>query len=168
MAIRSSATIALKTLITEASSWISSAGTASVCVSQSFLTPAIRKGVQQSPDLIKTEYLSLFSHYIATAAASEHGALYCDHIDLAFLRNDDRDSDFFHNITHIQVHRRARAFLRLHRLLRDPANTHQIGVPSFVHILLPLTVYYLTSEEYTKKAHLNLMEEVTQLIGAIC
>lgn len=168
MAIRSSATIALKTLVTEASSWIASAGPDWACVFQSFLTPAIRKGVQQSPDLIKTEYLSLFSHYIATAAASEHGAMYCDHIDLAFLRNEDRDSDFFHNITHIQVHRRARAFLRLHRLLRDPTNTHQIGVPSFVHILLPLTVYYLTSEEYTKKAHLNLMEEVTQLIGAIC
>jgi hypothetical protein len=169
MAVRTSASIATKTLISEASSWVSEHSKDWACIFHSFIIPALRKGIQQSSDIVKEEFLSIFSHYVGVAAANQNdGALFCDHIDLAFLRNDEKDQDFFHNITHIQVHRRARAFLRLHRILREPTNAHSIGISSFVHILLPISMYYITNEEFTKKAHQNVIEEVTQLIGAIC
>lgn len=168
MAIRSSATIAVKALITDASNWVDLHDDW-VCIFTSFLTPAIRKGVQQSSDLIKTDFLGLLAHFVGVASRNEaNGHKFCEHIDLAFLLNDDKDQDFFHNISHIQVHRRARAFLKLHRLLRDETQNRDFSVPTYVHLLIPLAMYYINSEEFNKKLHANLLEEITQLIGAIC
>lgn len=69
------------------------------------------------------------------------------HLDLGALQRDDEpESDFFHNVTHIQVHRRTRALNRLRQALEAAERADGKGLttpeafasPTLVHILLPL------------------------------
>ena len=108
----------------------------------------------------------------------------------------DPDQDFFENINHMQLHRRVKAFGKLRTFLVTCAATaaasttaatsegsessHNnnknsngsvltcpFSLPTLVHVLLPLALHPLTSEEFKKKDHLTLLQESAAFIGAI-
>ena len=69
------------------------------------------------------------------------------HTDLQWLvRNDQRDLDFFLNITHVQVHRRARALQRLRRMMNGDCDVEFSNL-SVSSVLLPLAVHPIYESE---------------------
>ena len=92
------------------------------------------------------------------------------HGDLVqFVRDDQPDLDFFLNITHVQVHRRARALQRLRKALISPNN--EAGSPNYIrpqslsNILLPLAIHPVY--ECKSKAEEGLVIEAVATVGAI-
>jgi hypothetical protein len=90
------------------------------------------------------------------------------------LQHIDPDQDFFENINHMQLHRRVRAFARVRALLTaahagpaGDASTCPFSQSSLTHVLLPLALHPLASEEFKKKDHLSLLQECAAFIGAI-
>jgi len=90
------------------------------------------------------------------------------------LQHIDPDQDFFENINHMQLHRRVRAFARVRALLTaahagpaGDASTCPFSQSSLTHVLLPLALHPLASEEFKKKDPLSLLQECAAFIGAI-
>lgn len=172
MAVRSSALQVLKRLVALVVEWCNTSmheeSIGWECVLKTFIVPALRKGIQSSIDIIRGEFLSLLSHLVSSCRESATVSALMDHMDLALLQHEDAEQDFFRSACHIQMHRRARAFLKLQRYLKS--DDFALTTPSLVHILLPLVFSYFTSaEEFSsKKLHQHVLDEVVQLTGAIC
>lgn len=64
-------------------------------------------------------------------------------LDIASLINEqDPELDFFQNVTHVQLHRRARALRRVSAALSGERKTQWVPTQaSIVHILLPLALH---------------------------
>jgi len=81
------------------------------------------------------------------------------HLDLSVLVNDvDQDLDFFLNVTHVQVHRRTKAFSRLRKLLTSQSCPY-ISQTSLYNILLPLVkhpIYESNDTAYVQESILTL------------
>lgn len=73
---------------------------------------------------------------------------------------EDSEKDFYENIKHIQMHRRARALKRLQKNCHDISNENLLG------FMMPLVRSFLDNEMYHKYDY--LIEEACQTIGAIC
>ena len=89
------------------------------------------------------------------------------HGDLNQLfREDEPDLDFFISITHVQIHRRARALQRLRKLLVH-ADTGMacFGPQSLSHVLLPISLHPVY--ESTTKAEECLALEGIATVGSI-
>lgn len=103
-------------------------------------------------------------HCRAVASPHLHG-------DLArFTNEDELDLDFFLNLTHVQLHRRARAFQKLRRAL--PANDGdaddgeaKLSAQSLSNVLLPLSLHPIY--ESKSKAEESLAVEAIATVGAI-
>ena len=74
----------------------------------------------------------------------------------------DVEKDFFENIKHIQLHRRARALNKLQRV----CNENQLSSENLLGYMMPLVRSFLDNEMYHKYDF--LIEEACQSIGAIC
>ena len=89
--------------------------------------------------------------------------------DLGVLCNDDNlDLDFFVNITHVQIHRRARGLTRLRKLINETLGNESSPplVPSSVsNIILPLIMHPVF--ECDTKAEETYALEAIATIGAI-
>jgi len=83
------------------------------------------------------------------------------HTDLAPLLRDDPETDFFNNMSHIQVHRRARALNRLRKVLSPDADEPlSLTSSTLVHVLLPLASQPLSPQSTQPKAvDPNLLHE---------
>jgi U3 small nucleolar RNA-associated protein 20 len=90
-----------------------------VRVLETGVLPLVRAGMLAQDDVIHGLFVQLIGVCAQAFAASDNDVL---HGDLAQLINDeDRDMDFFLNITHIQKHRKSRALTRLRRDYLDVA-----------------------------------------------
>ena len=108
-------------------------------------SPAVRRGFVN----LLADIVTAFEEYgLSPAGSAEakptriitHPDL---HADLLPLRNaTDPEADIFNNLTHVQVHRRARALLRLASLVE----TQQLTTHSITSIVLPLTLHALYDE----------------------
>ena len=88
------------------------------------------------------------------------------HGDLGGLvRDNDPDLDFFTNITHVQIHRRARALQRLRKMLVASTEMSPFSPQSLSHILLPLTLHPIY--EVSSKAEESVALEGIATAGAI-
>jgi U3 small nucleolar RNA-associated protein 20 len=89
------------------------------------------------------------------------------HGDLAYLvREEEPDLDFFVSITHVQVHRRARALQRLRKsLLLDDAEGSRFSPQSISHVLLPLALHPVY--ETVNRAEDSLALEGIATVGAM-
>lgn len=85
----------------------------------------------------------------------------------ALIQNDDQNLDFFINITHIQIHRRARALGRLRKLLQatETNETCQFSVQSLSNVLLPLAMNPIY--DYEKNAEETYALESIATVGSI-
>jgi hypothetical protein len=147
-------------------------------IMRSVVTPAIRRGIKQSSDVVKKGFVMLLAHVVGTLGRV--GRISGDemfHADMQSLIHEDPEQNFFENITHIQFHRRMRAMNRLKVVLLAEAPTdddaepisrkHVLSAASFVHVLLPLGYHFLFSDEFQKKDHQALMQEAAQFVGAV-
>eukprot|EP01034_Spumella_vulgaris_P023353 gene23353-29566_t len=146
-------------------------------IMRSVVTPAIRRGIKQSMDVVKKGFVMLLAHVVNTLGRVDRiGGDDMFHADMQSLIHEDPEQNFFENITHIQFHRRMRAMNRLKAVLLAEAPTegseqttrkHSFSASSFVHVLLPLGYHFLFSDEFQKKDHQALMQEAAQFVGAV-
>jgi len=88
------------------------------------------------------------------------------HGDLAQLARDgDPDLDFFQNITHVQIHRRARALQRLRKSLVADETQVSFHPQSLANVLLPLAVHPVYEARSSTDEGLAL--EAIATVGAI-
>lgn len=122
------------------------------------LLASLRKGVFDSSELIRAEYLAITAHLI------RHNPGWQEVSDMSvLLMNDDDEASFFNNILHIQQHRRLRA---LRRLTSEPCRS-QLSSTNVAHFLIPLIEHYVFNRSEDESAH-NLTAETVTTIGALC
>ncbi|WRT65418.1 uncharacterized protein IL334_002361 [Kwoniella shivajii] len=121
---------------------------------QHVIMPGIRKTLRSKQELVRNEALHVFAHAVKTCSGIPELA------ELQpLLAEGDDEASFFTNITHIQVHRRARA---LHRL-RNFASEHKIQESTLSTIFLPVLEHIVAGSTDVTDHH--LVNESVQTIG---
>ena len=144
----------------------SGSGTSWIRLVESSIMPLARAGLQSRDSTIRRFYILLVR---AVCKSFQHhpSPNLCG--DLCPLYNDENpDLDFFVNITHVQIHRRARAFQRLRKVLNmisDDGPTTSFSSQSLANILLPLAMH--PAYECTTKAEEAFALEAIATVGAI-
>ena len=122
------------------------------------LLPSLRKGIFDSSELVRTEYLAISAHLI------RHNPSWQETSDMSvLLMNDDEEASFFNNILHIQQHRRLRA---LRRLASD-AYRSKLSSTNVAHFFIPLIEHFVFNQAEDESAH-NLAAETVTTIGVLC
>ncbi|KAK4694365.1 U3 small nucleolar RNA-associated protein 20, partial [Lecanoromycetidae sp. Uapishka_2] len=121
------------------------------------LLPALRVGMSESSELVRTEYLRIMAHLIA------HNAHWEEVNDMVVLLvTADEEASFFGNILHIQQHRRMRALRRL----ASEAKQGVFRSANVAHFFLPLIEHFVFNKADDESAH-NLSAETVVTIGAL-
>ncbi|OXB65172.1 hypothetical protein ASZ78_005288 [Callipepla squamata] len=108
---------------------------------------------------IQQDYTSLLSCLIQTFPANP------EFRDLVQLTNcHDPDMDFFENMKHMQIHRRARALRRLAKQLTEKKLV--LSSRSLQNYIMPYATTAIFSEKMLK--HENMVTASVEVIGAIC
>lgn len=157
MAIRSNASFALRRFVEMNVVSSDAAETDSSNLTRTVLLPALRNGVSEPSELVRTEYLSITAHLI------RHNREWQEVNDMSVLLvNDDEDASFFSNVLHIQQHRRLRALRRL----ATEARQGVLRSANVAHFFIPLIEHFVFDKGEDESAH-NLSAETVVTIGAL-
>ncbi|KAF6228293.1 hypothetical protein HO133_008023 [Letharia lupina] len=157
LAIRSNASFALRRFVEMNVVSSDAAETESSDLTRTVLLPALRNGVSEPSELVRTEYLSITAHLI------RHNPEWQEVSDMsALLVNHDEDASFFGNILHIQQHRRLRALRRLATEARQ-GGLRSVNV---AHFFIPLIEHFVFDKGEDEGAN-NLSAETVVTIGAL-
>ena len=183
LVIRGASLAALKALMDRAAQWSGIIPSQDECVVlaarmdivRTIVIPALRRGLKLGSDTVKKGYIELLSHIITDVGThcTDPSSREMFHSDLAYLTNEDPEQDFFKNICHIQMHRRGRIMTKTRSLLdsydvaENGSHPCPISSVSLVHVLLPLAMHPLISEDFKKKDHSAVLQEAASLTGAI-
>ena len=122
----------------------------------------VRMGLTSHHPNARRLFVLLISEVARSFSSSDNANLYGDLSIL--IRDDDPDLDFFLNVTHVQVHRRGRAFDRLRKLLARseecPFSSHSLS-----NVLLPLAIHPIY--ECSNKAEETYALEGIATVGAV-
>lgn len=124
---------------------------------ENVLIPALQRGVKESDELVRTEFVTILGHFV-----SENPAYPAVSDMVVLLVNNDEEASFFSNILHIQQHRRARALRRL----ADEARQGKLQSKNIATIFLPLIEHFVFDKADDESAH-NLAAETLITIGAL-
>lgn len=120
----------------------------------------VRSGLRHKNDDIRNECISLLG-CIARECPEAHVVLQ----DLnKFTNKVDLEVDCFENLTHLQLHRHARALLKFSQILKELKSAPNIR--TLTQFLLPLTTFYLCTEKYAGKN--SLIDAAIETVGVIC
>ena len=157
LAIRSNASFALRRFVETNIVSSRAAETESSDLTRMVLLPALRNGVSESSELVRSEYLNITAHLI------HHNPEWQDVNDMTLLLvNGDEDASFFSNILHIQQHRRLRALRRLATEARE-GGLRSVNV---AHFFIPLVEHFIFDKAEDESAH-NLSAEAVLTIGTL-
>lgn len=157
LAIRSNASFALRRFVEMNVVSSDPAKTESSTMTRTVLLPALRNGVSEVSELVRTEYLSIIAHLI------RHNRQWQEVNDICVLLvNDDEDASFFSNVLHIQQHRRLRALRRL----ATEARQGVLRSANVAHFFIPLIEHLVFDKADDESAH-NLSAETVVTIGAL-
>ena len=109
---------------------------------ESTLVPRILTGLRTKHLGVRRSFILLLSEVSSQFKLQKSPHLYGDLNKL--IHKDDENIDFFKNVTHIQLHRRARALNRLRKSLHDPSFTHEtshFSVQSISNVLVPIAMH---------------------------
>ncbi|KFM72554.1 Small subunit processome component 20-like protein, partial [Stegodyphus mimosarum] len=124
------------------------------------LLPEVQKGLKCNLEAIRHEFIGILSAVLHSC--KDHPRLK----DLFALCHEDPDLDFWENMRHLQVHRRARALLRFSNHLKSQ---HEHGEKIAVHYLLaymiPIVSSFLFDEAYRK--HVHVVDAAIETLGSI-
>ncbi|KAL6263531.1 hypothetical protein P5V15_006320 [Pogonomyrmex californicus] len=119
-----------------------------------------RRGITSKNEAVRLQSIALLGH-MALECADVHPILR----DLSLLTNRaDPEVDFFENMQHLQLYRRARALLKfctLSKTLRKPFNPKTL-----TQFIMPLCSSYLCSEAFIHKN--SLVDAAIETIGVVC
>ncbi|XP_072743036.1 small subunit processome component 20 homolog [Anoplolepis gracilipes] len=119
-----------------------------------------RKGITSKNEIVRLQSIALIG-YMALECADVHPILR----DMSLLANRvDPEVDFFENMQHLQLHRRARALLKfctLAKTLRKPFNLRTL-----TQFILPLCSSYLCNETFIHKN--SLIDAAIETLGMVC
>ncbi|NXC50218.1 UTP20 protein, partial [Penelope pileata] len=126
---------------------------------QHTLLESLRRGLKSKTESIQQDYTSLLSCLIQTFPANP------EFRDLVQLTNlHDPDMDFFENMKHMQIHRRARALRRLAKQLTEKKLV--LSSKSLQNYIMPYATTAIFSEKLLK--HENMVTASVEVIGAVC
>ncbi|XP_070382892.1 small subunit processome component 20 homolog [Dermacentor albipictus] len=129
------------------------------CVTEA-LMGEVRQGLRGKSEPSRVEFVRVLSQLLQHC--SEHPSL----TGLSQLCcRQDVELDFWENLCHIQLHRRARALNRLAVSLRANELT-SLTPPAISSVLLPLSSCYLFNSTYTKQT--ALVDAAIEAVSALC
>jgi U3 small nucleolar RNA-associated protein 20 len=109
---------------------------------ESAVVPLTRSGLQSRDPSVRRHYILLVKE-ISRSFQTHSSPNLCG--DLHTLIDDENpDLDFFMNITHVQIHRRSRAFQRLRKVLSEAVNETNVSpfcLQSLSNVLLPIAMH---------------------------
>lgn len=119
-----------------------------------------RRSLADKNENIRTESIQLLGE-LARECPTAHPVLH----DLNLLTSkQDREVDFFDNITHLQSHRHSKALLRFISVAKT---LERIPVSrTLTQFILPLAAQYLCTEKYASKH--GLVTSAIETVGAVC
>ncbi|KAB0398882.1 hypothetical protein E2I00_007749, partial [Balaenoptera physalus] len=123
------------------------------------LLEKLRKGLKSQTESIQQDYTTLLSCLIQTFPNQP------EFKDLVQLTDcHDPEMDFFENMKHIQIHRRARALKKLAKQLMEGKIV--LSSKSLQNYIMPYAMTPIFDEKMIK--HENITIAATEVIGAIC
>lgn len=133
------------------------------------LVPCLKKGLKTKNINARRFFLLLISTVAKSFSFYDSPHLYGDLTKL--VNDDDPDLDFFLNITHLQIHRRTRALLRLRKMLSlDEAERRKqeelFCAQTFSNILLPVAMHPVY--DCVSKSEESYVLESIVTVGSIC
>ncbi|KAL9600747.1 MAG: hypothetical protein Q9219_002988 [cf. Caloplaca sp. 3 TL-2023] len=157
LAIRTSASFALRRFIEANPVPTGHDGSESSSLTKNILLPALRKGASETSELVRAEYLAVMASLVRSNPdwheVSDMNVL---------LVMDDEEASFFNNVLHIQQHRRLRA---LRRLAAESRCNH-LNSKNVAHFFMPLVEHFVFDRADDDSAH-NLSSEAVTTIGAL-
>jgi U3 small nucleolar RNA-associated protein 20 len=124
---------------------------------QHAIVPGLKRALRSKLELVRGEALLVFSHAIKTC----EGVAMLRELQPLLGQGEEDDTNFFINISHIQVHRRARALRRL----RDTISEHDISEASLSTIFLPILDHIIAGSTDVTDHH--LINEAILTVGGI-
>ncbi|EFN80082.1 Small subunit processome component 20-like protein [Harpegnathos saltator] len=119
-----------------------------------------RRGIVSKNEAVRLQSIALIGH-MALECSDVHPVLR----DLSLLANRaDPEVDFFENMQHLQLHRKARALLKfcaLAKTLEKPINPRTL-----MQFILPLCSSYLCNEAYVHKN--SIVDAAIETVGIAC
>uniref|UniRef100_A0A8C5U5C3 UTP20 small subunit processome component n=1 Tax=Malurus cyaneus samueli TaxID=2593467 RepID=A0A8C5U5C3_9PASS len=126
---------------------------------QHTLLESVRRGLKSKTESVQQDYTSLLSCLIQTFPANP------EFQDLVQLTNrHDPDMDFFENMKHMQIHRRARALRKLAKQLTEEKLV--LSSKSLQNYIMPYATTAIFSEKMLK--HENMVTASVEVVGAVC
>uniref|UniRef100_A0A250Y8E9 Small subunit processome component 20 n=1 Tax=Castor canadensis TaxID=51338 RepID=A0A250Y8E9_CASCN len=123
------------------------------------LLEKLRKGLKSQTESVQQDYTMVLSCLIQTFPNQ------LEFKDLVQLTHQhDPEMDFFENMKHIQIHRRARALKKLAKQLLE--GTVVLSSKSLQNYIMPYAMTPIFDEKMLK--HENITIAATEVIGAIC
>ena len=157
LAIRSNASFSLRRFVEVNVIYPENSGTESSSMVKKIVLPALRSGVSEPSELVRTEYLSIMAHLIL------HNPQWEEVNDMTVLLvNNDEEASFFGNVLHIQQHRRLRALRRLASVAKQGG----LRSANVAHFFIPLIEHFVFDKADDESAH-NLSAETVSTIGAL-
>jgi hypothetical protein len=133
---------------------------------ESVIVPLSRRGLECRNIQVR-RYCTLLIREIAKWFRQDTSSHVCGDL-WRFCDEENPDLDFFLGVTHVQIHRRARAFRRLRKTLTHcdkPLTGPALSSQSLVSVLVPLTLHPLY--ESKKNSEEALAVEAIATLGAI-
>ncbi|EMP26858.1 Small subunit processome component 20 like protein [Chelonia mydas] len=126
---------------------------------QHTLLLSLRKGLKSKTENIQQDYTSLLSCLIRTFPKHP------EFQDLVQLTDcHDPEMDFFENMKHIQIHRRARALKKLAKQLTEDKIV--LSSKSLQNYIMPYATTTIFDEKMLK--HENMITASVEVVGAVC
>lgn len=120
----------------------------------------VRRTFRDKNDNVRIEGIQLLGE-IARECPDAHPVLY----DLNTLTNkQDREIDFFDNITHLQVQRHGKALIRFGSIVKTLERAP--NPRTLTQFILPLASAYIANDKYAM--HHGLITSAIETIGAVC
>ncbi|KAM8777268.1 small subunit processome component 20 homolog [Rhynchonycteris naso] len=126
---------------------------------QCSLLEKLRRGLKSQTENIQQDYTTLLSCLIQTFPDQPE---FKDLVQLSDCH--DPEMDFFENMKHIQIHRRARALKKLAKQLME--GKVMLSSKSLQNYIMPYAMNPVFDEKMLK--HENITIAATEIIGAVC
>ncbi|CAK9797535.1 Small subunit processome component 20 homolog [Anthophora quadrimaculata] len=124
------------------------------------ILPLIRRGITTKNETVKLQSIA-FLGYMAMECADVHPVLR----DLSLLTNKiDPEVDFFENMQHLQLHRRARALLKFCSIAKSLKKT--LNPRTLTQFIFPLASSYLCNEAFIHKN--SIVDAAIEAVGTVC
>ena len=120
----------------------------------------VRNGIRSKNDVVRNQSIGLLGE-MSQECPDVHPVLR----DLSILTNkEDREVDFFENLQHLQLHRRARALLKfcsLAKTFKRPPNSKTL-----TQFVFPVASSYLCNEAFVNKN--SIVDAAIETVGVVC